>query len=249
MSPARPARRMPRPPALPPAQAATACQPAPLQRPATQGANARAGSAMRPCRQSAARPPPATATPTLAWPWPRRISRSSICKNRPESGRLDQLASALTCTSTIHPSPRRAAVTSGVPSASEAHVFSRRSGDGSANTWRLTVTSSGMLSPAKGEASGNGASVCGASQLSAPPSARLAGRNRTGSHSSGSSARPGLAKRSSTPPDASQVSSRATVAAPGCNLSRVTRTLGPSSSKASSPSWRNAAKSVSAERR
>jgi ribose transport system substrate-binding protein len=44
-----------------------------------------------------------------------------------------------------------AAVTNGVPSASRAQLRSARRGEGSASTWRSTVTSAGGTSPAKGE--------------------------------------------------------------------------------------------------
>ena len=43
--------------------------------------------------------------------------------NRPESGRFDQVVSAVTWKRTTRPSPRRSAVMIGVPSASEAQVL------------------------------------------------------------------------------------------------------------------------------
>jgi hypothetical protein len=73
--------------------------------------------------------------------------RSSICTNRPESGRLDQSAFAVTWNRTTLPCPSGARVTSGVPSVSEAIVRSDRSGSGCAMTWLSTVTSSGIASP------------------------------------------------------------------------------------------------------
>ena len=59
--------------------------------------------------------------------------------NSPESGRFDQVVSAVTWKRTISPLPRRAAVTSGVPSASRAQVFSASPGSGSASTCLETV--------------------------------------------------------------------------------------------------------------
>ncbi len=50
--------------------------------------------------------------------------------NAPDSGRSDQRVSAVTWNSTIMPLPRRAAVTSGVPSASVAQVRSVSAGVG-----------------------------------------------------------------------------------------------------------------------
>ena len=72
----------------------------------------------------------------------------------------------------MSPLPRRAAVTSGVPSASRAQVFSGRPGSGSASTCRETVTSSGAASPTNGLGASNGATCFGVSQDSAPPSVR-----------------------------------------------------------------------------
>ena len=50
-------------------------------------------------------------------------SRRSISTNRPDSGRFDQSALAVTWNSTIRPAPARRRVTSGVPSASVAQVW------------------------------------------------------------------------------------------------------------------------------
>jgi hypothetical protein len=50
--------------------------------------------------------------------------RLSISTKAPDSGKSDQRVSPVTWNSTIRPLPRRAAVTSGVPSASVAQVFS-----------------------------------------------------------------------------------------------------------------------------
>ena len=69
--------------------------------------------------------------------------RLSMSTKVPDSGRSDQRVSPVTWNSTIRPLPRRAAVTSGVPSASVAQVFSLSAASGSASTCRLTVTSFG----------------------------------------------------------------------------------------------------------
>ena len=64
--------------------------------------------------------------------------RRIMSGNRPESGRLDQSALAVTWNSTTRPDPRGASVTSGVPSASRAQVWVASCAEGSASTWRLT---------------------------------------------------------------------------------------------------------------
>ena len=48
----------------------------------------------------------------------------------PDSGRFDQVVSAVTWKSTIRPLPRRPAVTSGVPSARRAQILSASAGVG-----------------------------------------------------------------------------------------------------------------------
>ena len=85
----------------------------------------------------------------------------------PESGRFDQLVSAVTWNRISQPRPDGAAVTSGVPSASAAQVRSDSAPSGSASTWRLTRTSSGTVIPAKGLASDSVASGCSTSQVEA----------------------------------------------------------------------------------
>ena len=60
--------------------------------------------------------------------------RLSMSTKAPDSGRSDQRVSAVTWNSTITPLPRRAAVTSGVPSASVAQVRSVSPESGSAST-------------------------------------------------------------------------------------------------------------------
>ena len=67
----------------------------------------------------------------------------SMSTKAPDSGRFDQRGSAVTWNSTIRPLPRRAAVTSGVPSPSVAQVRLGSCASGSASTWRVTVTSFG----------------------------------------------------------------------------------------------------------
>ena len=76
--------------------------------------------------------------------------RLSMSTKAPDSGRSDQRVSAVTWNSTIMPLPRRAAVTSGVPSASVAQVRSVSVESGSASTWRVTVTSFGTAMPLNG---------------------------------------------------------------------------------------------------
>ena len=87
--------------------------------------------------------------------------RLSMSTKAPDSGRSDQRVSPVTWNSTIRPLPRRAAVTSGVPSASVAQVFSLSVASGSASTWRVTVTSVGTAMPANGLLRENAASGCG----------------------------------------------------------------------------------------
>ena len=135
------------------------------------------------------------ATPSLS-----ATSRRSISTNRPEIARFDQSALAVVWTSTIQPLPRcsggdeRRAVGEPRPGL-VGEVES-----GSASTWRDTVTSAGMASPANGPVLGNGASRSGCSQDRAPPIVRPPPRSRTGNSGSPCCARHGPAKRSSTPP-------------------------------------------------
>ena len=68
----------------------------------------------------------------------KAMIRRSISTKLPESGRFDQLVSAVTWKRTSQPLPDCAAVTSGVPSASAAQVRSASAPSGSASTWRLT---------------------------------------------------------------------------------------------------------------
>ena len=87
----------------------------------------------------------AVARPPALW-----VSRSSICTKRPESGRLDQSALAVTWKSTTRPSPSGRPVTSGVPSSSAASTRSGRSGSGWAITWLEMSTSAGTGRPVNG---------------------------------------------------------------------------------------------------
>ena len=89
----------------------------------------------------------------------------------PDSGRFDQVVSAVTWNSTIRPLPRLTAVTSGVPSASTAQIRLGRSPSGSASTWRVTVTSLG--DGEAGERPGGGE---GAERLRLLPGKRAAER-------------------------------------------------------------------------
>ena len=130
-------------------------------RPAARRARRRRGSAA-PARRSRRAPaaasrscppgsPGAVARPPALW-----VSRSSICTKRPESGRLDQSALAVTWKSTTRPSPSSRPVTSGVPSSRLASTRPGRSGSGCAITWLEMSTSCGTARPANGLASGNG---------------------------------------------------------------------------------------------
>ena len=96
----------------------------------------------------------AVASSPAATPADSATSRRSMSTNRPDSGRSDQSALAVTWNSTIRPAPRGAWVTSGVPSASRAQVASLSCAPGSASTWRVTFTSSGTARPANGEFGG-----------------------------------------------------------------------------------------------
>ena len=131
----------------------------------------------------------------------RATMRRSMSTNRPESGRFDQVVSAVTWNSTISPLPRGAAVTSGVPSASRAQVLPARPGSGSASTWRETVTSSGAARPKNGLSLSKGAMCFGVSHDSAPPSVRPPRRSTVGVRSSSPAASRVPAKRTSTPPN------------------------------------------------
>ena len=127
--------------------------------------------------------------------------RRSISTNRPDSGRFDQSELAVTWKNTSWPSPRLAAVTSGVPSFSRAHTFtSGPSAAGSASTWLLTRTSALGGRPTNRLSSEKAASCCGCGQDMALPSVRVPKRSDAGSSSSPPFSRRGPAKRTSTPP-------------------------------------------------
>ena len=173
-----------------------------------------------------------SAAPSVATPWLSVTIRRNSSTNRPESGRFDQSLLADVWTSTTRPLPRRAAVTSGVPSVSRAQVLSPRSSDGSARTWRWIKTSPGISIPAKGLAVSKGARRAGSSQVSAPLRLRLPPRKRTGINGSAPcngvvplpSARRGPAKRSNRPPRSIQSRSCARSASGRMPMSGRTRT-------------------------
>ena len=175
---------------------------------------------------------PAPSSP--ATPPESATSRRSICTKRPESGSSDHSALAVTWNSTTRPWPRASPVTSGVPSASRAQMRGASCAEGSASTWRVTVTSFGTARPAKGEPSGKGARRCGCSQDSAPPSWRSA-RSRTGSSGSGFSARRGPAKRSSSPPASTKRVTAASSAPSSGRSARISTESGRASSADASP--------------
>ena len=163
---------------------------------------------------------PASVSGAIAMPPALKVSRSSICTNSPESGRLDQSALAVTWKSTTRPSPSPVPVTSGVPSSRLASTRPGRSGSGCAITWLEMSTSCGTGSPANGLVSGNGLSRRGAPQDIAPPIERPPARSLTGSSGSSSScptpevASRGPAKRTSSPPFSTQGISSARSASP-----------------------------------
>ena len=96
------------------------------RRPAGRSRPAAARTAGR--TRPASRPAPARVLSALgATPADSATSRRSMSTNRPDSGRFDQSALAVTWNSTIRPAPRVAWVTSGVPSASVAQVCPARS--------------------------------------------------------------------------------------------------------------------------
>ena len=130
--------------------------------------------------------------------------RLSISTNAPDNGRSDQRVSAVTWNNTIIPLPRRAAVTSGVPSPSVAQVWSDSPASGSARTWRVTVTSFGTNMPLNGLSCENPANCWGLSQLRLPPRMRPPRRSLTGTSSSSEAASRGPAKRTRTPPSSTQ---------------------------------------------
>ncbi len=174
-------------------------------------------TARTPTRGSVRRPSPSmvmagssmrSAFAVDSMPTESELNRLSISTNRPESGKFDQSVLAVVWTSTSQPSPRRSAVTSGVPSTRCAQVFSGRSRVGSARTWRWITTSRGMDRPAKGLASGKGAMRAGSAQLMVPSRLRPPVRSRTGTSPSAFSASFGPAKRTSTPPFSIQSLSR-----------------------------------------
>ena len=151
-------------------------------------------------------------------PADKATRRRIMSGKSPESGRLDQSALAVTWNNTTRPEPRAASVTSGVPSARRAQVWEASCAEGSASTWRLTVTSSGTGRPANGDVAGNGASLAGWLHDSAPPSWRSSASSRSGMsgsatgwpNSSAVSALRGPAKRSSRPPPSTQRCNSAT---------------------------------------
>jgi hypothetical protein len=153
---------------------------------------------------------PETSSPRALQAGSIRPDAPASARKRPERGRLDQSALAVTWNSTTLPCPSGARVTSGVPSVSEAMVRSDRAGSGCAMTWLSTVTSSGMSSPKNGEVSGNGLSALGSPQDMAPPTVRPPTRSRTGisgpaaSRATSDAARRGPAKRTSRPPRSTQ---------------------------------------------
>ena len=107
---------------------------------------ARGGRRRGPARRTRPTSPPGSAARHPGRQTRRRTTppAAAACPGTaPDNGRLDQSAFAVTWNSTTRPAPREASVTSGVPSASRAQVWSASVAVGSASTCRLTVTSAG----------------------------------------------------------------------------------------------------------
>ena len=96
-------------------------------------------------------------------------SRLSMSTYSPDSGSDDQLGLAVMWNITFQPAPMPCAVISGVPSASRAQTRLSSSAEGSASTWRVTVTSPGISKPLKGELALKLARCCGCPQAMALP--------------------------------------------------------------------------------
>ena len=96
-------------------------------------------------------------------------SRLSISTYRPDIGSDDQVGLAVMWNITIQPWPSARAVIKGVPSVRRAQARLSISDDGSARTWRVTVTSAGISSPLKGLVAVKGARRWGDDQAMALP--------------------------------------------------------------------------------
>ena len=127
--------------------------------------------------------------------------RRSMSTKVPESGRFDQLVSAVTWKRISQPLPEGAAVTSGVPSASAAQVRSVSVPSGSASTWRWTSTSLGHGQPGERALLVEARRAAAASARTGCRRARgRRGGGVTGISASVAAARRGPAKRTSVPP-------------------------------------------------
>ena len=168
-------------------------------------------------------------------------SRSNICTNNPDSGRVDHCAFAVTWNSTTCPCPIVLRVTSGVPSASEAITRSASFGSGCATTCEVTFTSSGISRPKNGESWLKGCSAFGAPQLIAPPTVRPPARKRTGISASSTLRLMSLAairapaKRTSNPPFSTHSISPAVCPSVSLATSASTITSGLAGSTSSNP--------------
>jgi hypothetical protein len=130
---------------------------------------------------------------------PIRTSRSSMSTNAPVNGRSEPPGVAAVCISTTQPRPRRAAETSGEPSASAAQTCAPPAPPSRNTASRRTRASAGGVSPASGPAT-DVPSPCGRAQVSTPSNARGRPASGAGTSSSGRAISASSAKRSSTPP-------------------------------------------------
>ena len=149
------------------------------------GGGRRRGKLAEPVQRLGRRERRPSACSPAATPTESATSRRSISTNRPDSGRFDQSALAVTWNSTIRPAPRAAWVTSGVPSASRAQVASVRSRArlGQHLAGHPHLVRHGQAGERRG--GGKAASPAGWLHDIAPPSWRSPASSFTGSSASG----------------------------------------------------------------
>ena len=176
----------------------------------------------------ASRPVPARVRSAPGTPAERATSRRSMSTNRPDSGRLDQSALAVTWNSTMRPAPRALCVTSGVPSAKVAQVCCGQVGRGLGQ--HLPVHLHLVRHGEAGERRGVGElrQPGRLAQDSAPPSWRSPLSSFTGISGSvspnGCSAVRGPAKRISSPPCSTHLASASRSSPAGSGRSARTST-------------------------
>ena len=188
-------------------------------------------------RAPAWRCPAAVATPTDS-----STSRRSMSTNRPDSGRLDQSALAVTWNSTTRPAPFGISVTSGVPSSSAAQVRAGQIGGGFGEDLAVDLDFIGDLQAGErrgwreGRQTGRLAPGHRAAQL-AVAGEQSHRQQRCRCRWSAASAVRGPAKRISSPPLRTQPS-RASRSGPACSgrSARIRTEMSRFSSVAASPS-------------